>query len=232
MVATPLYPLHLKIAGRLCIVVGGGGVAVRKVRSLLRCRAKVRVISGTVQHELQQLAREDQLEWFGRDYAEGDLRGAFLVFAATNDRTIQEKIAAEAEQMGVLLNSADDPHASHFHVPAHFRRGRMLVSISTGGASPALAKKIRRELEGIVPEQYGAVVELMALIREEVVGSNEDTAAHTAFFRRLLEHGFIDIVLRGDWFQLQMLLLRELPAGIDGVEIMKRFVATQENGPR
>lgn len=228
MATTPLYPMHLKIAGRLCVVIGGGAVALRKVRSLLDCGAKVRVISSGAHETLRQLAREGELEWFARDYAEGDLSGAFLAFAATNNRQVQARIAAEAESNAVLLNSADDPQGSHFHVPAHFRRGRMLLSVSTGGASPALARKIRKQLEGIFPESYAVAVELLALIREEVVGTNEDTATHTALFRRLLEQGFIDTVVRGDWFEIQMLLLRELPPEIDGVDILKRFLAAHD----
>jgi precorrin-2 dehydrogenase/sirohydrochlorin ferrochelatase len=226
---TPLYPINLKISGHLCLVIGGGTVALRKVRGLLQCGAKVRVVSEQAHKELQQLAQHGRIEWFARDFAEGDLRGAFLAYAATDNRQVQLQIEAEAERSRVLLNSIDDPQASNFHVPAHFRRGRMLVSVSTGGASPALAKKLRQQLEGIFPPAYDAVTELLAIIREKVVGDDGDIDAHTALFHRLLDHGFVEIVLRQDWFEVQMLLLRELPRGIDGVEIIKRFLAKHDS---
>ena len=156
-----LYPVNLQLSDRLCLVIGGGPVALRKTLSLLAGGARVRLVSPELIPELARIARSGAVEWLAREYVEGDLFGAFLAFAATDNRQAQKKIAAEADRYGVLLNSADDPQGSHFHVPAHFRRGRMLVTVATGGGSPALAKLIRRRLEREIVGEYAQVVELL-----------------------------------------------------------------------
>lgn len=218
------YPINIRIANRLCLVIGGGPVAVRKVKGLLQGGARVRVISPEVEPELRRLSEFQDIEWLEREYAEGDLRGAFLAFAVTDDNGVQDKIMREAERSTVLLNSADDPRRSDFHVPAHFRRGKMLITVSTGGGSPALAKKIREQLEDSIVPEYEAVVDLLSLIRNEVVGRNDDSAAHAELFRRLLQAGVVDLLLQARWFDLQMLLLRELPEDIDAVALMRHFL--------
>lgn len=224
----PFYPVNLQITNRLCIVIGGGGVALRKVRSLLQGNARVRVISPALEPELLVLVEEQPIEWLKREYVEGDLHGAFLVFAVTNDRTVQNRIMKEADRTAVLLNSADDPHGSDFHVPAHFRRGKMLITVSTGGGSPALAKKIREQLEEIIGPEYEAVVDLLGLVRLRVLEQQENGSADGELFRRLLQVGVVDLLLQKNWFELQMLLLRELPEDIDAVALVRRFLAMDD----
>ncbi|MGB3209111.1 MAG: bifunctional precorrin-2 dehydrogenase/sirohydrochlorin ferrochelatase [Desulforhopalus sp.] len=219
-----LYPVTLNITDKLCLVVGGGMVALRKVRSLLAGGATVRVISPEVHQELRLLIRDSGVEWFERGFAEGDLKGAFLAFAATDDREIQKLITREAENSSVLLNCADDPRESRFHVPAHFRRGKMLITISTGGGSPALAKMIRQRFEQEIEPGYGNVVELLSMVREKVVGDEEESSSNRELFRSLLQQGIVDLVLEENWFDLQMLLLRELPVSIDTASLMKKFL--------
>lgn len=218
------YPINIQIANRLCLVVGGGPVAYRKVQGLLQGGARVRVISPEVGPELQALSELQKIEWLKREYVEGDLRGGFLAFAVTGDRAVQAMIMKEAEKSAVLLNSADDPQGSDFHVPAHFRRGKMLITVSTGGGSPALAKKIREQLESDIVPEYEAVVDLLSLVRDRVVRINEDSAAHAELFRRLLQLGIVDLLLQARWFDLQMLLLRELPEDIDAIALMRQFL--------
>ena len=219
-----LFPVNLNIADKLCLVVGGGGVALRKTTGLLAGGARIRVISPEVRAELSTLARNGKIEWFKRGFVEGDLKGAFLVFAATDNLDVQTLIKTEAARYRVLLNSADDPLNSHFHVPAHFRRGRLLVTVSTGGGSPALARKIRQRLEQELVPEYEIVVELLALIRERVVGQRDDSPANAELFRNLLQLGLVEMVLGGNWFDLQMMLLRELPASVDAVSVMKNIL--------
>ena len=220
----PYYPVNLRLTHQLCVVVGGGVVALRKVRGLLEAEARIRVISPIVEKELQLLADAEKIEWLKRGYAEGDLKGAFLVFAATNDRDIQLRIQIESAKLALILNSADDPGGSDFHVPAHFRRGKMLISISTGGGSPALAKMIRERLENEIGQEYQAAVDLLALIRDRLLGGSNETAMHTELFRRLLQTGIVDLLVEANWFELQMLLLRELPKEIDAVALMRQFL--------
>ncbi len=226
-----LYPVNLNITDKLCLVVGGGAVALRKTKSLLASGAKIRLISPEVLAELNVLAQSKEIEWFERGFVEGDLKGVFLVFAATNNPDVQVLIVEEAAKYSVLLNSADDPRNSHFHVPAHFRRGKMLVTVSTGGGSPALAKKIRQQLEFEFAPEYEVVVELLSLIREKVVGLDDDSVIHGQLFRRLLQQEIVELVLKAKWFDLQMMLLRELPESADAVTLMKKFLEKYDQAP-
>ncbi|MDK9706698.1 MAG: bifunctional precorrin-2 dehydrogenase/sirohydrochlorin ferrochelatase [Desulforhopalus sp.] len=228
----PFYPVNLRITDRLCVVVGGGDVALRKTRGLLEADARIRLISPTVLPELRMLAEEGQISWVERGYVEGDLKGAFLVFAATNDRIVQTRIKIEAEKTGVILNSADDPKGSDFHIPAHFRRGKMLIAISTGGGSPALAKKIRQKLEEEIGPEYEAAVDLLFLLRERLLEGRAFSADHSELFHRLLHLGILDLLRKEEWFELQMLLLRELPENIDAIALVRQFLEKHDGKRR
>ncbi len=224
-----LYPINLKIENSLCLVVGGGAVAFRKIRGLLQVDAKVRVISPELMPDLRLLADSGAVEWFERPFVEGDLEGVSLVFAATNNRNVQILVQEEARKNKVLLNSADAPVESDFHVPAHFRRGPMIVTVSTGGGSPALAKKLRKQLENEIVPEYQGVVELMGMIREGVITLSDDQAVSGAIFRSLLEGNLVEYVLEKNWFDLQMLLLQKLPEELDSVTLMKTFLERQDH---
>lgn len=224
-----LYPINLKIENSLCLVVGGGAVAFRKIRGLLQADAKVRVISPELIPDLRLLADSGAVEWFERPFVEGDLEGVSLVFAATNNRNVQILVKEEARKNKVLLNSADAPLESDFHVPAHFRRGPMIVTISTGGGSPALAKKLRKQLEDEIVSEYQGVVELLGMIREGVISLSGDQAVSGSIFRSLLEGNLVEYVLEENWFDLQMLLLQKLPEELDSVVLMKKFLERQDH---
>jgi precorrin-2 dehydrogenase / sirohydrochlorin ferrochelatase len=150
-----LYPIFLDLSGRRCVVVGGGEVANRKARKLLQARARVVVVSPEVKPELESVA----VEIHRRVYREGDLEGAFLAFAATSSREVNAAVSREAKDRGVPVNVADAPAEGDFALPSTLRRGRLQVAVSTGGASPALAKQIRGELEGVFGSEWAGVVE-------------------------------------------------------------------------
>lgn len=204
-------------------------VALRKVNGLLDAGGKVRLISPAVTEDLLDLITAGDVEWFERGFAEGDLKGAFLVFAATDRPEVQRQIMAEALQLQVMCNSADNPKASQFHTPAHFRRGQMLLTVSTGGGSPALAKKIRQQLENIIGAEYEAVVYLLELIRKEIVSKDDDISSHGRLFSRLLACDLVVLIKNRNWFELQMVLIDELPAEVDGVGLMKKFIEQYGN---
>jgi precorrin-2 dehydrogenase/sirohydrochlorin ferrochelatase len=154
-----LYPIFLDLSGRRCVVVGGGQVANRKARKLLQARAEVVVISPQVRPELESVAAEVHR----RLYQEGDLEGAHLAFAATDVREVNAAVAREAAERGVPVNVADRPSEGDFAVPSTLRRGRLQLAVSTGGASPTLARRIKDELEGLFgPEWAGMIEELHA----------------------------------------------------------------------
>jgi precorrin-2 dehydrogenase / sirohydrochlorin ferrochelatase len=139
-----LYPVFLDIRGKLCVVVGGGRVARRKVKGLLAAGAEVRVVSPKVDSRLAALARDGEIEWLARAYTEGDLDNAFLVFAATDDRRTQELICLHAAAARQLVNVVDDPGRCNFHVPSSFRRGDLTIAVSTSGKSPAVRPRSGR----------------------------------------------------------------------------------------
>jgi precorrin-2 dehydrogenase/sirohydrochlorin ferrochelatase len=165
-----LYPIFLDLSGQRCVVVGGGEVANRKARKLLQTRAEVVVISPEVKPELESVATEI----LRRSYEVGDLEGAYLVFAATNAREINAAVAEEARDRGIPVNVADRPSEGDFALPSTLRRGRLQIAVSTGGASPTLARRIRGELEDIFrPEWAGIVEELHAARRRGAPPSKE-----------------------------------------------------------
>jgi precorrin-2 dehydrogenase/sirohydrochlorin ferrochelatase len=143
-------------------------VATRKVQGLLSAGAKVRVISPAVTPELQELANSGELCLLLRPYQDGDLAGAFLAIAATDDTAVNESVWQEAQRRGCLINVVDDPAHSNFTLPAVLQRGDLTIAISTGGASPALARRLRERLEALIAPEYGPLVEVLRQLRPEL----------------------------------------------------------------
>lgn len=222
----PLYPVNLKISGRLCLVVGGGPVAARKVGSLLFCGARVRIVSPEVVEDIRQLALAGKIEWWQRGYVHGDLRGIFLAIAATDRPEVQRQIAEEAAGLPVLLNSADTPDACDFQVPSKLRRGELLITISTGGASPALSRRIREKLEVEFGWEYAVVVTLLARLREMVVQGGKDSENHAKVFYDVLGLNIVESIRNAEWSALQRALAEVLPAHMDVGEIIRECIAT------
>ncbi|MBI4231571.1 MAG: bifunctional precorrin-2 dehydrogenase/sirohydrochlorin ferrochelatase [Planctomycetes bacterium] len=145
----PPYPAFLLLTGREAVVVGGGAVAQRKARALLRCGARVTVIAPIV---AAALARRRGVSVRRRAYRTGDLKGAALAFAATDDRAVNARVARDARRSRIPVNVADDPRACDFHVPAVARRGPLTIAVGTSGASPALAAAVRDRLAAALPD--------------------------------------------------------------------------------
>jgi precorrin-2 dehydrogenase len=162
------YPIYLDLADRPCLVVGGGPVAETKVRGLLAAGARVTVVSPTLTPALATLAAEGHLAHEAREYALGDLAGAALAFAATGDRAVSRAMRSEGQARGVWVNAADDAEHCDFLLPAVLRRGSLAVAVSSGGASPALTRAVRDELERYFPADFGAFVEAVAELRREL----------------------------------------------------------------
>ena len=144
---TNFYPVFLNLTGRRCVIIGGGQIAAGKISKLLDSGANIVVISPDVTEEIRSLSNKGRLELHIRKYQVGDMNGAFLVIAATNDPVVNQQVFEEAEKSGVLLNAVDDMPRCSFIAPSIVERGSVTVAISTGGASPALARKLRETLE-------------------------------------------------------------------------------------
>ena len=162
------YPVSLDVNGKRCVVVGGGEVALRKVGALLEHESIVQVISPELCPDLEELFTSGRIMVAKRPYADGDLAGAFVVIAATDDVEANRKVAVEAEKLGILVNVVDTPNLSNFIVPSHLRRGDLTIAVSTGGRSPALAYRIREELENIFGDDYAALLALVGRVRSEL----------------------------------------------------------------
>ena len=221
---TPLYPVNLRIAGRLCLVVGGGPVAVRKVESLLVGGGKVLVVSPEAAAPLRRLAEAGTIEWRQRPYRAGDLDGAFLVIAATNHPEVQRQVARDAAAGRVLLNSTDDPSACDFQVPSQLKRGDLLITVSTGGASPAFSRRIRESLEAQFGWEYGVIVDLLGRLRTLVMGGGGDAANHALVFRDIMELDLVERIRETDWDGLVGVLKTALPPHLDPEPVVLALV--------
>jgi len=162
------YPILLNIQDKKCLVVGGGEVALRKVKALLEHGANIEIVSPDFCPELNQLVKEGTIKAAQRDYKPEDLEDAFIAIAATNDNKINENVSVEARRVGILVNVVDDPNSSDFIVPSYFRRGDIIVAVSTSGRSPALARKIRSELEKGFQAEYAQLALLADEVRSEL----------------------------------------------------------------
>lgn len=168
-----MYPVMLRLEGKKIVVVGGGRVAERKVNGLLETGALVFVVSPKVTEVLKGLAEVGKITWLQKTFSRDDLKGSFLIFAATNDQTINQDVKSAAEPHQ-LVTIADDPDGSDFHVPAHLKRGRLSIAISTGGASPILASQIRSQLAQQFDESYEEYLEFLFSARQRILKEVKD----------------------------------------------------------
>lgn len=165
------YPLFLDIAGKACVVVGGGAVAERKVSSLLKAGARVTVISPRLTKGLSSMVRSGSVSHLGRNYRAGDLDGAALVVSASGSRAVNARVAGDAEANGVPVNVVDDPALSTFIVPSMVARGPLTFAVSTSGECPAYARTLREALDNTVGDEYATFVEILGAVRRVLLKS-------------------------------------------------------------
>jgi precorrin-2 dehydrogenase len=166
MLETPFYIACLRLSGRQCVVIGGGDVGLEKVEGLLVCDGDVTLVAPEAHPELAQLALEGSIRWHQREYADGDLDGALIAIAATDDTDLNIRVFQDAEARSMLVNVVDVPPLCNFILPAIVRTGPLAVAISTAGASPALAKRMKRE----IAEQFGEAYAVLAVLLNEARG--------------------------------------------------------------
>ena len=167
----PLFPMFVKLEGRSCLVVGAGSVGEPKIGGLLASEASVRVIAPKASATVAEWAQAGAIIWEAREFQSSDLDGVFLVIVATSFRDVNESIFLEARRRNILCNAVDDPHLCDFYYPAVVRRGDLQLAISTNGQSPALAQRIRRELEVEFGPDYGEWLEELGKIRQQLFAS-------------------------------------------------------------
>ena len=171
------YPVVLDLGGRPVLVVGGGAVAERKVEGLRAACASITVVSPRVSARLAKMAEDGDIRVRRRAYRRSDLRGVAIVFAATDDRNLNAAVAADARRRRIWVNAADDPDHCDFILPSVLRRGSLLVSVTTGGRSPALARIVREELERLLGSDYALLTDLAGDVRRELRTRGEQATA-------------------------------------------------------
>lgn len=206
------YPIFLDMTGRRCVVIGGGAVAERKVEGLLEAGASVTMISPALTARLEALAAEGRVSHASREYGPGDLAGFELAFVATDDGEVNAAVAREGRERGVWVNAADDPAHCDFILPAVLRRGELVVAVATGGASPALSRAIREELEAYFTEAYAELSRVVAEVRHELRQQARSLDAET--WRRALDGDLRRLVAEGRREEAKARLLWRLRAGI------------------
>ena len=186
MLDTPFYIACLRLSGRRCVVVGGGEVGLEKVEGLLACDARVTLIATEAVPELEQYAGEGSIEWERREYETADLEGAFVVIAATDDTAVNIRVFEDAEARAMLVNVVDVPPLCNFILPAIVRSGPLAIAISTAGASPALAKRMKREIAEAFGEPYARLAVLLAESRGWAKGNLPTYQDRKAFFEGIV----------------------------------------------
>ncbi len=214
------YPVHLDIKNRNCLVVGGGAVGTRKVNTLLECGARVTVVSPNPTRQLTKLATEGAITLTQRSYRSADLNGTFLVIGATDDENLNQLIANDAVQNNTLCNIADRPEACNFILPSIVRRGDLVITISTSGKSPALAKQLRQKLETQFGKEYAEFLLLMGAIRKKLLSQAHEPEAHKDFFNKLLDSNLIQLMQSGKTEEINSLLYKVLGEGYKIEELL------------
>ena len=161
-----LFPIYLKLSGKITLVIGGGQVAERKISDLMECGCDIRLVSPTATDDIRSWAKHGLITWEEREFHSQDLDGVFLVCIATSDHNINQQAITLCRDKGILINAVDNPPNCDFFVPALLRRDSLAIAISTEGKSPLLARKVKEKLEGIISEEYGELVEVLGKGRD------------------------------------------------------------------
>lgn len=185
------YPIMLRLEGKRVVVVGGGKVAERKISGLLGSGARIVVVSPEATEELQGLFHAGKIEWLQRPFSNRDLQGAFMVFAATNDKGLNHLVKDSAEVCQLVM-LVDDPEKSDFHLPSTFHRGRLTIAVSTGGASPTLTRKIRGQLEQEFDETYEEYLDFLFLKRKWIIKEVAETALKSKLLTAIASDEFLN----------------------------------------
>ncbi len=193
------YPIFLNLQGKLCVVVGGGRVAERKVQGLLRAGAKVKVISPRLTKRLVRLKEQGKIISHLRNFRAADLQNAYLAIAATNDHSVNEKVYEQAMKQKIPINVVDDPKHSSFIVPSLVKRGDLILAISTSGKSPALARFLRRKLEKDLGPEYSYLGKFLGVLRRRLLSSPIESKERQRIFGLLASERSLDLIRQKKW---------------------------------
>ena len=191
------YPLFLDLRKRPCVVVGGGQIAERKTLSLLEAGADVTIVSPSLTPKLKELSDSNKIKHRQKHFEDKDITDAYLVIAATNSREVNSQVGGICRKKQVLVNVAAPPEESSFIVPSVVERGELLIAVSTGGASPALSRKIRLELEQRFGPEYELFLQKMTAVRNRLMEEVADESARRAALQALVDSDVLDLLRQG-----------------------------------
>jgi precorrin-2 dehydrogenase/sirohydrochlorin ferrochelatase len=211
----PYYPATLDIAGRGAVVVGAGKVGEGKIAALVRAGANVKVVSLEATPQVRRWADEGAIELELRPYESSDLDGRFLVIAATERNDTNVRVFEDAEQRQMLCNVVDVTHLCNFILPSIVRHGDLAIAVSTGGASPALARRIRISIGQCYGDEYAVALQLMGSLREELKAAYPSPAARKVIFERMVYSDLMDLVRAGDTDAIEAWVQRCIDEGPD-----------------
>lgn len=189
-----LYPINIKLDQKLCLVVGGGQVAERKIQALLKAEAIVTVISPMITPAIELLRADGLIKWEQRTYSVGDARGYFLVISATDNEEANQVVTKDCNDLNILLNVVDDPDKCNFFVPAVVNQGSLCISVSTQGKSPLLARVIREQLEQHFGPEYAEFIDLLGELRPRIKQQVDDVKQRREIFAELIESDILDLL--------------------------------------
>lgn len=191
------YTIELNIRNKKCVVVGGGKIAQRKATSLLECGGEVHVVSRELSEGLRILLKIGKIYFYEKEYESGDIKGAFLVVAATDCQETNKRIAQDARKLKILVNTADNIELCDYIVPAITRVGDLTISVSTAGKSPSLAKKIRSEIEKYYGREYGELLNILGNVRSKVMEEIADSQKRKLVWRGIVDSKVIELIRGG-----------------------------------
>ncbi|MFQ5464741.1 MAG: bifunctional precorrin-2 dehydrogenase/sirohydrochlorin ferrochelatase [Thermodesulfobacteriota bacterium] len=224
------YPVFLDISGKPCAVVGGGAVAERKARGLLAAGARVTVISPVLTVGLERLAEKGEVGHVGRALRPGDLKGASLVVGASSSKAANMAAFEEAQRLGIPANTADDPGLCTFIVPSVIERGGLTVAISTSAKAPALARRLREELEGVIGPEYETVVEVMGAARKHLLKTPMGRVRKEKIMKALAASNLPALAASGDRAGINGLLTGLLGPGVTLSKLGVRLTGARKTG--
>jgi precorrin-2 dehydrogenase/sirohydrochlorin ferrochelatase len=207
------YPIFIKLDGKTALVVGGGRVAQRKIETLLEYGASVHIISKELTDKLKQLVESGDIRHMGEKFENKHLDGAFLVIAATDNEKLNHEISETAQKKGLLINTVDQPTDCNFIVPSIVKRGDLILAISTSGKSPALAKKLRKKMDGQFGSEYEAYLILMGCLRKEVLKMGLSHNENGRIFQEIVDSDVLEALTGKDRDRVKSTLRRILPEG-------------------
>lgn len=194
---THYVPVMLKLEGRRCVIIGGGPVAERKAASLIEAGAVVVVVAPDATNRLQSDQSAGRLIWEMRNYREGDLDGAFLAYAATDQPDINEAVVREAEQLGIPVNHTGDGSKGSFITPSIVRRGGLILAVSTSGAGPGASRMLSREIDERYGSEYEIYVDFLSFARSVVKGRVQDAGFRAKLYKLLAEMDILASIREG-----------------------------------